>query len=298
VIPQLPHTVGALMTDSPATVDPDDRLDCADAMFTLAESRHLPVVRGGKLVGVLSLRDLLAAQLPVFGTSADAQMEHLHQIRVGSVMTPSVLTAAPEESVASAAERVLAAGISCLPVLLREELVGIVTTADFVRLAADHLIVHAEELGEPLSVSQLMSSHPTSVHPDDRVNLAELLMRFGHFHHLPVLEGHRLVGIVSDRDILAALRSSREPLPASEKLLDRASLSIGDIMTKRPDTTTPRSEAAAAAGQLLAHGYGALPVVSNDALVGIITERDFVRYLVDRLSSSVTRSASAFSSST
>jgi acetoin utilization protein AcuB len=286
------------MTDSPATVDPDDRLDCADAMFTLAESRHLPVVRGGRLVGVLSLRDMLAAELPVWRTSLDAQMEHLHEIRVGSAMSQNVLTATPEESVASAAGRVLAANISCLPVVQHEELVGIVTTSDFVRLAADHLIVHAEELGEPLSVSQLMSSHPTSVHPDDRVNLAELLMRFGHFHHLPVLEGNRLVGIVSDRDILAALRSNREPLPPAEKLLDRASLRVGDIMTARPDTAAPRTEAALAAGMLLAHGYGALPIVSQDGLVGIITERDFVRYLVDRLSSSVTSSASAFSSST
>jgi acetoin utilization protein AcuB len=294
----LPHTVGALMTDSPATVDPDDRLDCADSMFTLAESRHLPVVRGGKLVGVLSLRDMLAAERPAWRTSIDAQIEHLHEIRVGSVMQKKVLTATPEESVVSAVGRLLAAGISCLPVLLREELVGIVTTSDFVRLAADHLVVHAEELGEPLSVSQLMSSHPTAVHPDDRVNLAELLMRFGHFHHLPVLEGNRLVGIVTDRDILAALRSDREPLPAAEKLLDRASLRVGDIMTPHPDTVTPRTEAAVAAGMLLAHGYGALPIVSNEALVGIITERDFLRYLVDRLSSSVTSSASAFSSST
>src|SRR5262245_46745325 len=121
------------MTDAPATVDPDDHLDTADAMFTLAESRHLPVVRGGKLVGVLSLRDLLAAELPFGRTSFEAQMAHLGKIRVGDVMSEHVVTATQEESVADAARTLLEAGISCLPVLLRSELVGIVTTSDLVR---------------------------------------------------------------------------------------------------------------------------------------------------------------------
>jgi CBS domain-containing protein len=291
----LVHCVGTLMTDEPATVDPDDRLDTADAMFTLAESRHLPVVRDGKLVGVLSLRDLLAAELPAGRTNLDAQMEHLHQIRVGDVMQRHVLTAAPDELIPVAVRTLLEANISCLPVLRKDTLVGIVTIADFVRLAVDHLRAHADEMGEALTVAQLMSSHPTCIHEDDRVNMAELVMRFGHFHHLPVLSGNRLVGIVSDRDILAAVRSSREVMSEAVRLLDRANLRASDIMTRNPDTTTPRTEAAAAAGNMLARGYGALPVVDHDALVGIITERDYLRYLLDRLSSSAMSEASSSS---
>ena len=294
----LSHCIGTLMADDPATVDPDDRLDTADAMFTLAESRHLPVVRDGKLVGVLSLRDVLAAQLPAGRANVDAQMEYLHQIRVGDVMQRHVVTAPPEEPIAVAVRTLLEANISCLPVLRHDELAGIVTISDFVRLAVDHLIAHGEELGEPLTVSQLMSPHPTCVHESDRANMAELLMRFGHFHHLPVVDGHTLIGIVSDRDILAALRSSREVMSDAARLLDRANLKIGDIMTRKPDTAAPRTEAAAAAGLMLSRGYGSLPVVEHEQLIGILTERDYLRYLLDRLSSSATREATSPASRT
>lgn len=283
MIAHLCHTVGALMTDSPATVDPDDHLDTADAMFTLAESRHLPVVRGGKLVGVLSLRDLLAAQLPAGRTSVDAQQAHLGTICVGDVMTEHVITATQDESAAMAARTLLESGISCLPVLSRGKLVGIVTNSDLVRLAADHLRLHAQDLGAPLVVSQLMSSHPTTVCPDDRVKLAELLMRFGHFHHLPVVADHRLVGIVSDHDVLAALRSNRERISEASRLIDTCALRVEEIMTRGPDTVTPSTLAAAAGIALVDHSYGALPVVDGEKLVGIITERDFLRYLLDRL---------------
>ena len=291
----LVHCVGTLMTDDPATVDPDDRLDTADAMFTLAESRHLPVVRDGKLVGVLSLRDVLAAELPATRTNLDAQMEHLHHIRVGDVMQRHVVTGTPDEPIAVAVRTLLEGNISCLPILRKETLVGIVTISDFVRLSVDHLRAHSDEMGEALTVAQLMSSHPTCVHQDDRVNMAELLMRFGHFHHLPVLDGNRLVGIVSDRDILAAVRSSREVMSEAVRLLDRAGLRAGEIMTRNPDTTTPRTEAADAAGLMLSRGYGSLPVVDQDTLVGIITERDYLRYLLDRLSSSASSEASSTS---
>src|SRR5262249_19200625 len=159
------------------------------------------------------------------------------------------------------------------------ELVGIVTNTDFVRLAADHLRLHTEELGAPLVVSQLMSSYPATLRPDDRVKLAELLMRFGHFHHLPVMADHRLVGIVSDHDVLAALRSSRERISDATRLIDTCALRVEQIMTRRPDTVTRNTHAAAAAIALVNHSYGALPVVYGERLLGMITERDFMRYL-------------------
>jgi CBS domain-containing protein len=283
MIGQLPRCVGTLMTDTPATICPTERLDAADAMLALLEARHLPVVSNGKLVGILSVRDVLRAQLPEREFSAAAMAAHLHSLRVEEIMTRDPVVAAPTESVATAARTILSSSFSCLPIVREGELVGIVTTADLVTLALDHLRMHGEELGTIIPVGSLMTSRPTLVRPDDRLSVAELVMRFGHFHHLPVVEAEQLVGIVSDRDVLAALRPTPGEATVAERLLDKARITVRDIMTGNPDTMPSTASAIVAGQQMLERGYGALPVVSGSRLVGIITERDFVRYLLDRL---------------
>jgi acetoin utilization protein AcuB len=278
-----PRTVGALMTDAPATVGPEETLDAAHTMFALVQSRHLPVVRGGRLVGILSERDLLRAELPVRFVGERARMAHLQSVRVEAVMTPTPKVASPSDDVVDATRTMLNEGFSCLPVVRHGDLVGIVTTSDVVLVAIEHLRLHAEELGDAVSIGSLMTAHPTVIAPSDRLDLAGLLMHFGHFRHLPVVEDGALVGILSDRDVLAALRSSLEKLSAAERLLDKASVRVREVMTPRPITFFPTAPAVAAARALLEQRISALPVVEHGRVIGIITERDFLGYLVDRL---------------
>jgi CBS domain-containing protein len=122
-----PITVGDFMTRELVTLSEGDDIALADGMLKLGGIRHLPVVRDGALVGLLTHRDLLRA------TSADRRVT-----TVGEVMVRDLVTARAETPLVVAARAMLERKFGCLPVTDPSgRLVGIVTESDFVRFAAD-----------------------------------------------------------------------------------------------------------------------------------------------------------------
>ena len=111
------------------TIGPDDSLHVADGIMSLGGLRHLPVVSGGTLVGILTHRDILRAPTTFFGFASDARSVLL-ALRVKDVMTTEVITIGANATVQEAASRLLKHKVGCLPVLERGALVGIVTTSD------------------------------------------------------------------------------------------------------------------------------------------------------------------------
>lgn len=126
-----------IMTWPVVTLSPTQTLESAQQRMSLERVRHLPVVDGDVLVGLISHRDLLAASLSILtGASEDADAGIKRATRVGDVMHGSVETASPDEDAAAAAERLLRTKIGCLPVVdERHHLEGMVTEADFVAVA-------------------------------------------------------------------------------------------------------------------------------------------------------------------
>lgn len=134
----MPHRlkVADIMTREVVTLAEDDTLDEARTCMERGRVRHLPVVRDGKLVGLVTHRDLLAASLSVFAQVSEQQERRLlARVPVGALMHDAV-TAAPEMPVRDAARVLLDNRFGCLPVVGPDgTLVGIVTEADFLRLA-------------------------------------------------------------------------------------------------------------------------------------------------------------------
>jgi CBS domain-containing membrane protein len=85
---------------------------------------------------------------------------------------------------------------------------------------------------------------------------------------------------VSHRDILAANTSSLVGLSDEQRRARQGSVLVKDIMTKDMWTVTPQTYAEVAAQTLLDHAYGCLPVVEDGKLVGILTERDFLKVAI------------------
>jgi CBS domain-containing protein len=107
----------------------------------------------------------------------------------------------------------------------------------------------------------------------DDLALAESILRLGGIRHLPVVRERKLVGLVTQRDLLRSGASGKPTARAVHAL---------DIMTRTPTTVGPDSSLAHAAHVMLKHKYGCLPVCEEDGtLVGIITESDFVRFAAD-----------------
>lgn len=121
-------TVGDFMTRELVTVKEEDDLALAESILRLGGIRHLPVVHEGKLVGLVTQRDLLRSAAV-----------HAHKsTRAGDIMVRDVTAVRPDTSLVEAAKIMLARKFGCLPVT--EEggrLLGIITESDFVRFAAD-----------------------------------------------------------------------------------------------------------------------------------------------------------------
>ena len=138
----MPHrlTVADVMTRDVITLDREDSLADARRSMDQARVRHLPVVAGGRLVGLITHRDLLAASLSVFSGAGEREQRRLFaQIPVRELMHDAV-GVTPTTPVREAARILIESKFGCLPVVGDGDvLVGIVTEADFVRLAATML---------------------------------------------------------------------------------------------------------------------------------------------------------------
>jgi CBS domain-containing protein len=117
---------------------------------------------------------------------------------VREVMTEQLVTVEPSTSVAAAVTVMGMQGVGAVLVMEEGRLVGIFTERDLVR-ALSHDIGASSQ-----AVAQWMTRTPATVGSDATVERALEIMLAGHFRHLPVMEGERLVGVVSIRDLSRA----------------------------------------------------------------------------------------------
>ena len=131
-----------------------------------------------------------------------------------------------------------------------------------------------------MRVRDLMTARPITVSPDMPMLQARQRMVDERIRHLIVVEDDRVVGIVTDRDIRLNLPSPATSLSVWEINYLLARLSVESVMTKALVTVSPGWDPRDAAVLMLDHKIGALPVVDNGELVGIITETDLLRAFV------------------
>jgi CBS-domain-containing membrane protein len=130
------------MMSTPVTMlDPTDSLAFAEELMNVEHVRHLPVVDGETLVGILSHRDIVSASISsLVNPSPEDDLAAKRKVQVREIMRDAVETIGPDENASMAADVLLMHKIGCLPVVdERLRLVGIVTEADFVLIAREVL---------------------------------------------------------------------------------------------------------------------------------------------------------------
>ena len=126
--------VREIMMGSPVTLTPDDTLDLANDVISLGRIRHIPVVEDGKLVGLLSERDLIgAAANRIFGLKQKSRSALLKGELVKNIMKKRVVTVTPDTPIKDAARLMADKKIGCVPVMSDGTLVGLVTTTNILR---------------------------------------------------------------------------------------------------------------------------------------------------------------------
>jgi acetoin utilization protein AcuB len=126
-----------IMADKIVTISADDRLSTVEDIMTLGGVRHMPVVQAGRLVGVVSERDLLRASLSnltEFGT--EQRRAFLQAVEIKRVMSAPPIVIHPDATPEEAALMMAEKKIGCLPVVEGDELVGLVTETDVLRYFA------------------------------------------------------------------------------------------------------------------------------------------------------------------
>lgn len=127
-----------------------------------------------------------------------------------------------------------------------------------------------------MNVSQWMTKSLITIKPQDTLRLARERMAQHRINQLPVVVNDKLVGIVTDRDVRDAYPSSLRLLRGKDIDEFGDSHIVEEIMTYSVVTVSPQTSLRDAALQLRRQRFGALPVVENGKLVGIITRSDLL----------------------
>lgn len=132
------------------------------------------------------------------------------------------------------------------------------------------------------SVTHVMTPNPICVAKNESVSTARHLINDKGVHHLPVVEGDKLVGIMTSHDLMRVSfgEFGDQDGRSLDAILDHT-YSIQDIMNDNP-VSIEKSESIREAARILSVGeFHSLPVVDGNALVGIVTSSDLIRHLLE-----------------
>lgn len=152
-----------------------------------------------------------------------------------------------------------------------------------------------------MKIKEVMNKNVITCKPDDTLSRVSMLFRENHISGLPVLEKGKVVGLVSETDLIKLFKSSEfsnelwlpSPLEIIEipirnivrleetkKALENLKLRpVRDIMTKTVHAISPDDSLEKASGIMVKHKINRLPVIENGRLVGIVARSDIIRGL-------------------
>ena len=130
-------------------------------------------------------------------------------------------------------------------------------------------------------VKDWMTTNPINISPTTHLHEAYDLMKEYNIRRLPVLDDGKLVGIVSYGDVREASPSDATSLSKFETDYLAAKLTVEDIMTKDPKTLAMGSSLHDAVKLMLDNKIGGLPVMEGDKLMGMLTESDVFRAVIE-----------------
>jgi len=133
-----------------------------------------------------------------------------------------------------------------------------------------------------MKVLDVMTNAPLTITAAETIGQADELMSENNIRQIPVVDGHELVGILTDRDIRSFLSAALMADPDRREKALRTE--VRDIMTTEPLFLAPDDDLEEAVEMLIEQKFGALPVVDEaEGLVGIVSYVDVLRCFLNRL---------------
>jgi acetoin utilization protein AcuB len=251
------------------TIQQSDSLGAAHRAMTRARIRHLPVMHDGKLVGILSERDLLAVRAR---GDADGSWWEIPVLRA---MSSPVQTAHPDDALTEVAGRLAAHKLGAMPIVEHGKLVGLATVSDVLNAEVRSAMTPAP--GAFSTAADVMTPFPVTIGPNALLVEAVNLMLERHVRHLPVIDDHStIVGLVSDRDLrTVAGDPANYPTSLGHSLFQPR---VRDAMTTPVAAVAFDMPIDDLARKFIDEKIGAVPVVDRfGALMGVVSYVDLLR---------------------
>jgi CBS domain-containing protein len=251
--------------------------------------RRLPITDPGtgKLRGIVTSMDILnflggGEKYQLLEEKYGGNFPAAVNESIKEIMTRKVEFLSHKDSVNDAAAKMIEKGLGALPVVDAEEkLVGIVSERDFAMLMAGVL---TDELVEDFMTEKVITTTPgTRIEGASKIMVRNKLRRIpvvGEERKTPHPENEKIVGILAATDILEFLGENKAFHHGTGNAEEILNTTITEIMEKDVVATTPRTRLGDLCQVMGDKGIGGLPVVKNDELMGIITERDILRAII------------------
>ena len=131
-------------------------------------------------------------------------------------------------------------------------------------------------------VKELMTTSLLTVNEHDTLVRAREMMLAHRIRHMPVVDGeNRFIGLLTQRDLLAAAVSRLAQIDSDELETLEAAVTVGEVMNRDIVAVDEETDLAEAAKELIDHKFGCLPVLHDGYLTGILTEADFVKLVIE-----------------
>ncbi|MFZ0005717.1 MAG: CBS domain-containing protein [Methanoregula sp.] len=270
--------VMAIATRDVISVPPTQKIISAVATMTECGFRRLPVTDAGtkKLRGIVTSGDIInflggGDKYRLVSVRHNGNFTAAVNESVRTIMTAKPQTLSCDAHIVDALQIIVGKKIGGLPIVDHDgTLAGILTERDVLRvLAADH---------SPLFVEDVMSSSLKVTAPDSPISAVTKDMTRFKFRRLPVISNDVLFGIITATDIMRHL-GNREIFARliTGDVAEVMNLPVRTLMAGNLFTTTKKKPINEAAREMLQRNIGALPVIDNMRLVGLVTEFDLVR---------------------
>ena len=197
-------TVAQRMSSPVDTIRADVSVFEADRMMDTLCIRRLPVVEAGRLVGIVTQTDITRGLIS------------LNSLRyVSDIMSRHIASVSGDSTVVDAARLMSTANISCLVVMHRQEVAGIITEKDLLKRV---VALHRDPT--QTRVAEVMSCPVVSVPSGWSILSASKKMETLHFHRLLVMDDKTVCGIITQTDIMRAIRGAFDAVESQRRAME------------------------------------------------------------------------------
>jgi CBS domain-containing protein len=275
--------VMAIATQDVISIPPSQSIIGAVGQMTACGFRRLPVTDAGtkKLRGIITSGDIInfmggGDKYRLVEVRHNGNLIAALNENVRTIMTQQPVTLGHDACIRDAVEIITEKKIGGLPIISRDgTLAGIVTERDVLR------VLGAER--SPLKVEDVMTTSLRVTAPDCPISKVTKDMTSCRFRRLPVVSEEVLYGIITATDIMRYL-GSREVFArlTTGNVAEVTALPVRTLVAGSLITTTPDKSINEAAREMLKKNIGALPVIEDSRLIGLVTEFDLVRAFARR----------------